>query len=265
MTGPVFLAARVAGRIDLGGGYHVLCLEAPAVARAAAAGQFVLLSVRPRDLPGLDPLLPRPFSFLGRDAAGGTVELFFRVVGRGTARLAALQVGARLDLLGPLGRGWPTPTASRALLVAGGVGLPPILDLAAELSRAGTPVEVLYGGRSRTDIHLLDRFEAAGVPVTVTTEDGSCGSAGRVTEPLRARLESAGDDALCLYACGPTGMLKAVAEAGRAHGVSTSLSLEAPMACGVGVCRGCAVPAAGGGYRMVCTEGPVFAAEEVAL
>ncbi|RMG11175.1 MAG: dihydroorotate dehydrogenase electron transfer subunit [Deltaproteobacteria bacterium] len=268
---PKLEAAEVRENRALGSGYHLLSLEAPEVAARAAAGHFLMLAPAPETGPSFDPLLPRPFSFLARDPAAGQVQLFFRTVGRGTRLLAAQPPGTRLRALGPLGRPWPDVPAEPALLVAGGVGMPPILDLATELAARGRAVEVFYGGRGACDLHLLDRFRATRASLTLATDDGSQGWRGRVTEPLEARLADGATG--CLYACGPTPMLRAVARLGERYALPTYVSLEAPMACGIGVCRGCAVPARLGdgsghdapqSYRMVCVDGPVFEAGEVA-
>ena len=255
-----FSEAVVRARAALGGGYHLLTLEAPAIAAAAEPGQFVLLSPRGARDPGVDPLLPRPFSLVERDAAQGTVEIFFREVGQGTALLAAVPLETPLRILGPLGKPWPAPEGE-AFVVGGGVGMPPILDLAATLAAAGQPVRAFYGGRGAEHIHLVDRFEGARVPLQISTDDGSVGHAGRVTEPLAEALRACAG-AATVYACGPEPMLAAVAQVAKAAGRRAWLSLEAPMACGVGVCRGCAVQV-GEGYQMVCVDGPVFDASEV--
>ncbi len=255
--------APILEQVALGGDYHRLVLEAPEVARDAEAGQFGLLGVRPRREPLVDPLLLRPFSFLRRDAVAGTVEVFYRVVGRGTALLAAGRPGDRLTLVAPLGRPWPAPGSGAVLLVAGGVGMPPLLDLAEALAGTGREVHAFYGGRSGAHLHLVDRFEAAGSEVHLATDDGSVGERGTNVAALDRWLAGHTVAGATVYACGPEGMLAAAAGVARAHAVRCLVSVEAPMACGIGVCRGCAVPVAAGGYKMVCTDGPVFPAEEI--
>ena len=252
--------ARLAAQTALGAGYFEAVLEAPAIARDARTGQFALVGCRPADEPLVDPILLRPFSFLARDPAAGTVSIFYRVVGRGTDLLSRAHEGDRFELVGPLGRAWPEPEAREVLLVAGGVGMPPLLDLAIELG-ADHEVTVFYGGRSKDHIHLVDRFEAAGARLVVTTDDGSLGARGTNVEALRAHLEH-GDHAPTVYACGPEGMLAATAALTREKDVRAFVSVEAPMACGIGVCRGCAVRTKDG-YRMACVDGPVFDAREV--
>jgi dihydroorotate dehydrogenase electron transfer subunit len=183
--------------------------------------------------------------------------------------LAAARAGERLPVVGPLGRGFPAPAAPRALLVAGGVGMPPMLHLAEETQGAadGAPVPeltLLYGGRSREHIHLTDRFFAAGCGVEIATDDGSVGERGPVTVLLERHLAAAPASARPdVFACGPEPMLRAVAAIARRHGARCFIAAEARMACGVGCCRGCAIELSGAGGRiaMCCTDGPVFDAE----
>jgi len=243
---------------DLGGGVYYLVLAAPAVAAAAAAGQFVHV----RTGEGYDPLLRRPFSLHEVDRVGGTIALLYKVRGRGTAWLAARRPGDLVDVLGPLGRGFPWPSRpGPCLLVGGGLGTAPLFFLAAELSRSGREVTLLAGAASAAGLYRLDALEIPGVKLAVATEDGSHGYRGLATELLAEYLHGAGAIA-ALYACGPWAMLARVAELGQFHGLPTFVSLEQVMACGTGLCLGCAVPVRGG-YARACTDGPVLAAEEV--
>jgi dihydroorotate dehydrogenase electron transfer subunit len=161
---------------------------------------------------------------------------------------------------GPLGRGFPAPRSRRALLVAGGVGMPPLLHFAEETRDA--ELTLLYGGRSREHIHLTERFFAAGCGVEIATDDGSLGEKGPVTVLLERRLGAPGETPE-IYACGPEPMLRAVAALARRFKARCHIAAEARMACGVGCCRGCAIVLEGAGARiaMCCTEGPVFDAE----
>ena len=236
-----------------GAGYRRLLLAAPAAAAAAVAGQFVHVRV-----PGLDPAaMRRPLSICDADAAAGTLEILFKVVGRGTEALAALAPGARLDLLGPLGRGFPPPPAGALpLYVGGGYGVAPLHFLARTLRRG-----VLFvGGRTAADVLLADRFAALGIEVRAATNDGSLGMRGLVTAPLDAWIaESNGP--FVLYACGPAPMLRAVDERALELGAPAFLSLDRRMLCGVGACLGCTQTvrtAAGTATARVCADGPVF-------
>jgi dihydroorotate dehydrogenase electron transfer subunit len=208
-----------------------------------APGQFVMLALDPTGLT-LDPLLPRPMAIFRRD--GDVVEVRYRVVGRGTALLARREPGDTIGVLGPLGRGFPL-TSGPATLIGGGTGIASLYELAAAIPGA----RVLLGGRSQVDVMALDAFRGLDVDLRITTEDGSLGHRGRVTELLDPRSDET------LYACGPHGMLHAVHDVAQKAGVPCWVSLESPMACAVGICLGCAV-ATREGFRYVCTHGPVF-------
>lgn len=228
-------------------------------------GQFVMLSPGARtSVERSDPLLPRPMAvFRDRSAPGGArVEILYRRVGRGTRLLAETLPGQALRLVGPLGRPFPAPApGQRTLLVAGGTGIASIYQLAAA-ARASGPAEVLLGARRAEDLMGAADFEALGVPLRVATEDGSRGLRGLATDLLRPALAEAGDASV--YTCGPTPMMEAVAKLAAAAGRRCVVSLENRMACGVGVCLGCAAPLAAGGYALVCRDGPAFEAGAVA-
>ncbi|MCB9567661.1 MAG: dihydroorotate dehydrogenase electron transfer subunit [Myxococcales bacterium] len=259
-------SATVEARRTLGGGYFVLslCADAPTPIAEATPGQFVMV----RGAWGRDLLNPRAFSVLAFDDAR-RFSILAKVFGRGTARLAEAEPGDPMSVTGPLGRGFPAPREGRVqLLVAGGVGLPPLHLQARQAAAAGRPaaVEMLYGGRSRADLVLVADLEGWGTPLALATEDGSVGARGRVTALLEERLAiaRARGEAVEILACGPTPMLAAVRRIGLDAGVATFLCLEEQMACGFGVCLGCAVPVHGPRpYRYCCTDGPVFPAEEV--
>ncbi len=228
-------------------------------------GQFAMLSPGALGaVPRTDPLLPRPMAiFRAREVAGGAdVEVLYKVTGRGTRLLAEALPGQRVGLLGPLGRAFPDPApGERALLVAGGTGIASVFELAARL-HGRSAASVLLGARSAGDLMGRADFGALGVPLRVATEDGSEGHRGLVTELLEADLREGGRARV--YACGPTPMMRRAAEVAAAAGSACVASLENAMACGFGVCLGCAAPLAGGGFALVCREGPVFEAERIA-
>ncbi|RMG42938.1 MAG: dihydroorotate dehydrogenase electron transfer subunit [Acidobacteria bacterium] len=263
-------SVEVVAQEALGGDCHLMRLRWPELARSARAGQFVMIG-----LPDLGAmLLRRPFSVarVGSEAGGpATFEILYKVFGRATAAFSRLRPGARLAVLGPLGRGFWTPdgagAGSRALLVAGGIGVAPFPLLLQQLGPRAASATLLYGGRSRADLPLLDWFSSR-CRVVPVTEDGSCGRRGLVTDALADELERGGE--AVVYACGPAPMLKAAAELCLERNVPCQLALEEMMACGFGVCLGCVVerrrPATPfERYARVCTEGPVFDAREVAL
>ncbi len=213
-----------------------------------------------RVAPGIDPLLRRPFS-IHRMLEGGEFEVLFRVVGRGTRILANVHVGDRVDALGPLGRGFRVE-GNRPLIVGGGIGVAPLLFLAESFLEAGIRPKLLVGARTERDLLCQDDFSCLALPFAVATEDGSAGSPGQVTR-LLAREIAEGTEGMTVYACGPLPMLKAVSRLCGEHGIPCQVSMEAHMACGIGACLGCVVPAPGGGYVRVCREGPVFQASEI--
>ena len=229
-------------------------------------GQFVMLSPGAlSDVMRSDPLLPRPMAVYRerRSGADCDIEILFKRHGRGTALLADVLPGQRMRVVGPLGRGFQEPGAGeRALLVAGGTGVASIRELAARCgAQAGPKPRVLLGARSSVDLMGLSDFEALEVPLEVSTEDGSLGRQGRVTDLLEDVL--AGGEPFRVFCCGPTPMMRRVAELAEAAGRPCMVSLENPMACGFGVCLGCAAPMRAGGYALVCREGPVFAASDL--
>lgn len=262
--------AEVFGYRRLGEPYHSLTIVAPEISRQASPGQFV--AVRAPEDGSL--LLRRPFSIHRVDRRpgwAGTIEVVFDVRGRGTELLARSRPHTILDLLGPLGRPFrlpPEPT--NCLLVGGGIGSAPLLFLAEELRDRGNRVDFLLGGR--TQDHLLRPIESKRVALTVrfTTEDGSAGEEGLVTDVLPEAIEATG--ARVVYTCGPTGMLRAVAFVCRERRLPCQVAWEEVMACGFGACLVCAVPirldsSAGNpeawAWVRCCTEGPVFPASRI--
>ncbi len=214
---------------------------------------------------GRDPLLPRAFSLLAV-GPGGTADILAKTVGRGTALLERALPGAEVDVLGPLGSNFPEPQADTTdLLVAGGVGLPPLYMQAAVAAdrRQVARSEMIYGGRGGDDLVLLREMEAMGLNLFLTTENGAVGTKGLVTKALEARLEHHRGTPIRVMGCGPNAMLWAVARLARDKGVPCFISLEEQMACGIGVCLGCAIPARSRPYRYVCSNGPVFDAADV--
>ncbi len=235
-------------------------LEAPAVAAAVQPGQF--LHVLPRASTSFDPLLRRAFSVLKRHRE--SIDILYRIEGRGTAQMARLMTGDTLDILGPLGRPF-APPEGRTILVGGGVGVPPMAMLASICDPHQT--QALVGARSDAEVICREDFAAYHVPVMVATDDGSTGHHGFVTELLESMLRETTSVSV-VYACGPLPMLRAVATLTRQFNVRCQVSLEENMPCGVGVCNGCVVPGTGAGddygsYRRICVDGPVLWADAV--
>jgi dihydroorotate dehydrogenase electron transfer subunit len=262
------------------GAYHALTLVAPGIAGQARPGQFVHLlagedrsfplrrpfSIHRAERPGWSPGGPGGFggppgwSPGGPGAALGTVEVVFDVVGAGTLALSRLRPHDVVDALGPLGRPFAPPeTPTGCVLVGGGYGTAPLYFLATELRLRRCRVDFVIGAASAG--RLLDAMEAKrlGHSLTLTTDDGSAGRRGLVTDPLGDLLPRTG--AGQVYACGPMPMLAAVSRVAAAAGVPCQVAVEEQMACGTGICFSCVLPVGPGApTRMArsCLEGPVF-------
>lgn len=272
-------------------GYFSMRLAGPARLTRFRPGQFLMLGWTD----GQDPLLPRAMSIRRvREVQGSRftvqvvepqtrnpkpntriaeVGILYKVCGKGTTLLAATRPGRSLRLLGPLGNGFEVPRkVTSAVLIAGGIGAPPIAALAEALAarRAarGTKMAVFLGGRSKTDLLCVPDFRQAGATVYVATEDGSAGHKGLVTELLEQFFNTQHLTLNTrLYACGPHPMLSAIAPIAKKYNLPYQASMEANMACGFGACMGCVVPVKGDdrerAYRLVCKDGPVFDGHEV--
>jgi dihydroorotate dehydrogenase electron transfer subunit len=225
-------------------------------------GQFVML----RADWGTDPLLPRAFSLLGV-RAGGVVDILGKAVGKATRLLERALPGSRVHVLGPLGTAFPAPSRERAdWLVAGGVGLAPLLMHAARARALGCAdrVTMFYGGRRAHDLVLLDDIAATGCELVLATEDGGKGRRGYVTDAVRAALDGGAAARPTVLACGPDPMLHATARLCHERALPAYLSLEGEMACGIGACLACAVPCVSRPFRYTCKDGPVLPLDELA-
>ena len=266
---PIDVAARVIANRLLSSDYNVLALDAPAIAREAAPGQFVM--VKPGS--GFDPLLRRPFSVFEilRDAGGAPTGLTIlsKQIGPSTRLIYSARPDQTVDCLGPLGRPFTiVDPPVEGWMVAGGVGLAPFATLAESLRARGVKTTLFYGARRASDLFYLDFFRALGVELVLTTEDGSAGERGRVVVPLDRRLAARDRQApVMLYACGPEAMLAATARVAARHQRPCQVSVERIMGCGLGGCYSCVVPMRGedGGRHHVrsCIAGPVLAADQI--
>ncbi len=234
----------------------------------ALPGQFVMV----RSNPTLTPLLRRPFSISGlvdSDSRIDGIELLFRVLGKGTTSLSHLAPGQRLDVIGPLGRGFRIKSNTRKVfLAAGGIGVAPIRFLARHLVDKGIAPENIHlflGGQSEKELLCREDFASLGIGITTTTDDGSAGMQCLLTDPLEEAIIRQSPD--MVYACGPHGMLQCVEGIVKRHEVACQISMETVMACGMGACLGCAVadPEDQSKFRHVCIEGPVFEIGQVDL
>lgn len=241
------------------GDYVALRLAAPRIAAGARPGQFAALAVGGSDSP---MLLRRCFSLAGWDAGG--IEVVLAVTGRGTAWLAQRRPGDVLDVVGPLGQPFRLPERPQTcVLVGGGYGAAPLIPLAAALRAAGCPVRMALGAAGASRLMAVAAAEQIADTVTVTTDDGSAGRRGRVSDVLPDMLTGVGT----VYACGPMAMLAAVARLAAGAGMPSQVAVEESMACGVGVCMTCVLPVIGddGRTRMTrsCLDGPVFPGDRV--
>ncbi|MBU6347485.1 MAG: dihydroorotate dehydrogenase electron transfer subunit [Actinomycetales bacterium] len=244
------------------GAYWHVVLRAPEVAHAVQPGHFVAVAVGAENS---SMLLRRAFS-IHRAIPGESIEIIFAEHGAGTKWLATQQVGATLDIIAPLGTPFVLPKAAVAcVLVAGGYGSAPMGMLAKALKERGCHVEVVLGAATGAKLFGVLDLKRDADNVTVTTDDGSSGVRGRVTDVLAEIIGKSG--ATAVYACGPMPMLKAVAELSAEHSVFSQCAVEEAMACGIGVCMTCVLPVVGddGQTRMVrsCVEGPVFRGDRV--
>jgi dihydroorotate dehydrogenase electron transfer subunit len=237
----------------------ILQLACESVAQAAQPGQFLHVRVSPAH----DPLLRRPLSIMKVLPHTPHLEILVQEVGRGSELLAQAVPGQRFDVMGPLGNTFPLPASEeRAILVAGGVGVAPLVFLADKLGLESGSREIwgLLGGQTESLLCCWLELASRSHEFWAATEDGSIGERGLVTDLLRHRLDVAAGPSR-IYACGPQGMLSAVAQIAEEYDVPAWVSLERWMGCGVGACLGCVVRSARPdtpAYVRVCKDGPVF-------
>ena len=241
-----------------------LTMLAPSMACQAKPGQFVTIKAGG----GYDPLLRRPFSIHQINCNDGTIQVLFKVLGKGTKALAELREGDGIDLVGPLGNHFKTGDAM--CLVGGGLGIAPLLFLAQNLlaKNPAPDLTIILGARNKGELTALSTgFRTLELQVHLATDDGSLGHHGLVTELIPALLDNGQNWQVC--SCGPYPMMRAVADLCRVHEWPCQVSLETMMACGISACLGCTVEATttnskGGRYLHVCKDGPVFFAGDIA-
>lgn len=257
---------RVLAREALQDRIFKLTLSSGDIAGKAEPGNFVHVRI------GQDhyPLLRRAFSIHHADKKGGLFKLLFKVVGRGTEALSRKQAGDTLDVLGPIGNSFPSPPkGSKIMLVAGGMGIAPLWFLLTRLVNRPRPKKLTFflGAKNKKELVYLDKLRETGVDLILTTDDGSRGRKGLVTEVFLREIKRKKPDhgRLTVYSCGPQMMLKRMAEIARKLDFSCQVSLENHMPCGVGVCWGCATKMVDGTYKRVCADGPVFDARDLSL
>jgi dihydroorotate dehydrogenase electron transfer subunit len=271
---PVDVSAEVISNVRLSEDYNVLSMAAPEIGEHTRPGQFVMVKAAPM----IDSILRRPFSVFEVLKEHGRVvgiSILNKRAGRNTRALYAVEPGARVSCLGPLGKPFsvnaeghgPRTLPGGAMMVAGGVGLAPFATLAESLAAARVPTTLFYGARSARELFYLDFFAQLGVRLVLATEDGSQGVRGRVTVPLERELAGLSrPDSAMVYACGPEPMLEAVARLAAQYGQPSEVSVERVMGCGLGGCYSCVVPVRHDGhshYVRSCVGGPVFNGAEI--
>jgi dihydroorotate dehydrogenase electron transfer subunit len=259
-------------------GHFRLTVKAPYIAENAAPGQFIHI------LPSSESdLLRRPISIMGVDSDSGIVTMLYRVIGEGTRSISQAKAGDKLDIIGPLGNGFPIITDRPAILFGGGVGIPPLAFLSKKLvdSGKGVSVRIILGAREPELIICLEDFSKIGLKPDIYVESGLEGGKklfgslalsvheGLITCAFDELSDSETKSGAVVYACGPIPMLKAVAYKSLNLGLDCYVSLENKLACGLGACLGCSIPVKNDDgdihYERVCTEGPVFNASRVAF
>jgi dihydroorotate dehydrogenase electron transfer subunit len=249
-------STEVVANDRLAEGVGLVTLDAPRIARDVEPGQFVHLRIEE----GASFILRRPFSV--HRVLDGRIQLLYQVLGTGTRALAGKEPGDVMDAVGPLGHGFEVPEGTaHALLVAGGLGVAPMVLLAERLAERGVAATVAYGAPERGRLVARGALEAVARRVEVATDDGSAGAHGLVTELVGALIED--DDPDVVYTCGPEVMSRAVARIAAEADLPCKVSLERLMACGVGACLSCVVTTTAGQAR-ACVDGPVFDAHSLA-
>lgn len=252
--------------------YFYFAFESAKIAHQAYPGQFVNIKITDTD----EPLLRRPFSI--HQVNGPGVKILYEVVGKGTEILAKKQPGEYLDVIGPLGNGFTLNIKHSTLniLVAGGMGVAPLIFLAEKLMERKTQsakhkILVLIGAKTKNEILCEGEFRKLGCRIKVSTNDGSRGFKGKVSELLKYLLSTLDSRPPTIYACGPRPMLKEIATISKQHNIPAEISLEEHLACGIGACLGCVIKVKSQKskvkndfeYKRVCKEGPVFDSEEI--
>lgn len=271
-------SAEVIENVELAQGTYRIRLLCPELSARVLPGQFVMLRLTGTD----DPLLGRPLAMyeVALDPAGEpwAFDVVYLVVGKMTSRLAGVRAGQSIDVWGPLGNGFPPEAVDHLIMVGGGIGQTPFLALGQEALGRRTygqterqvgraqRVTLCYGARSESLLAGIDDFRAGGIDVRVATDDGSAGHHGLVTELIEPLVQET-EGSCRIVCCGPEPMLKAVAQLAQRLNVPCQVSLETPMACGMGICFSCVTKVrdddGGWDYRRTCIEGPIFDAEKI--
>jgi len=220
-------------------------------------GQFLKIKINQRK----DPFIPRPFTVHAIE--GNVLYILYQIVGKGTMALSKLKKGEILEFLGPLGK--PFPNLKNYIICAGGIGIAGfgfLLQKSIEKKEICLPKKIFYGARTKKELARLNFFKKFNIPLIISTDDGSKGYKGFVTDLVEKELK---EELSTILACGPKPMLKRVAEIGKKYKIKTYLVMETFLACGTGFCMGCVIPLKNGNYAHLCLDGPTFLAEEIDL
>jgi dihydroorotate dehydrogenase electron transfer subunit len=276
--GPYLAYGTVLGNPEVAPSYHKMRIRTPIPCGDVEPGQFLMVKISEEPF----PLLRRPFSIhsvvdLGM-GGGSDIEILYKVVGKGTNLMATWKKGKRVNVLGPLGKGFSLPTdMGTQFLVAGGIGVAGLFALSQRMKAHGHTCLVFIGGKTKEHVLCVEEFKGLGAEVFLATEDGSAGFRGMITDMLKSFLHDCPNPS-GLFACGPVDMLQAIAGIAKSRSIPCQVSLESRMACGLGACLGCVVRTrvkfsarseeasyqeSGIPYKRVCKEGPVLDSEEV--
>lgn len=241
--------------------YYLLSLESPKIASEACPGQFVMVRIGTYPY----PLLRRPFSIHSKNTE--TIEIFFQIKGLGTSLLSQKKLDDSLDIIGPLGRGYTRSEEFRGkevVTVGGGRGIAPLYFLARGLRSQGAAVKIFYGAKTIEDLPLREKFEKDGFDLFCSTDDGSFGYKGLISDFLAQELETLRPS--FLFSCGPEAMMEKIAHMAQERNIPAEFSLESIMGCGIGACWGCVrriKKKEEEAWLKICEEGPVFSADEI--
>lgn len=252
--------AKVAANTKIAPEHFRLTLAVPKISSESVPGQFIMVKCSD----SADPLLRRPLSLNRIDQAKGTIDILFRVIGHGTRLLSELEPGEDLDIIGPLGNGFNIDTSKEvAVLVGGGAGIAPLLSLAKAIKTKVKAVYAMIGANSINSVLCDEDFKELGCEVVVSTDDGTYGKKGLITQVLLEVISSKlSPTNTYMYACGPRPMIKELQSISAQYKIPCQVSLEEWMACGFGSCNGCAVNTKSG-YKKVCSDGPVLDVREL--
>ena len=240
-----------------------ITIQSKEIARECRPGQFV--QVRVND--GIDPLLRRPFSIHRVQRDKESLDLFYKVVGRGTQLMQLLKKGDVIDLIGPLGNGFLiNRDFQQAIIIAGGMGSAPMFFLIDELLNAGKKIILFWGVKDKSEVYNLPELKKNNMEIHISTENGSMGYKGIITDIFKSSLHLFNKpNSMKGFVCGPKGMIRSLQSVVGETPFQWQVSMEEKMACSMGVCMGCGIKIKSGIHKMVCSDGPVFDLSEVVL